>query len=142
LKSGDLPCRFTLRTLLLIVLAGALVGGFAAQQRRITRLHAQLASPASDEPVLLFLMPADGSSSKLAGYLGGQFVELGDSLALKSRRHTLDVRIDGAALVVETAGKVVRCQTLHYDPASGELKTDDPQFFERLGFDFDLIAGK
>ena len=137
--------RFSLRTLLLIVLAGALVAGFGAQQWRITRLNAQLAHPAAPEPVLLFALPAtdsDGSSAKLAGYLGGQFVELGDSLALKSRRHTLDVRIDGAALVVETAGKVVRCQTLHYNPASGELKTDDPQFFERLGIDFELASGK
>ena len=88
--------HFSLRTLLLVVLAGALLAGFVAQQWRITLLHAQLASPAADQPVLLFALPAtdsDGSSAKLAGYLGGQFVELGDSLALKSRRHTLDVRV-------------------------------------------------
>jgi hypothetical protein len=140
-----MPRRYSLRTLLLIVLAGALIAGFAAQQWRITRLHARFANLAADQPVLLFALPAtdiDGSSAKLAGYMGGQYVELGDSLALKSRRQTLVIRTDGAGLVVESAGKVVRCQTLHFNPASGELNTDDSQFFERLGIDFDLVAGK
>ncbi len=130
--------QFGLRWLLAVFFAASLVCGFVYQELRIRRLARELSQANQSEPVLLFHVPRRSTEPQIAGYVGGQFVETGKKLNLKTRRHHLTVAADGSGLVVDLNGRTRHCKTLHFDPSSGQMEVDGSRFFERLGVDYDL----
>lgn len=132
--------RFGLRWLLGAMAMASLVFGFVYQELRIRRISSDLAFAHQSEPVLLFRVRGLLTEPQIAGYVGGQFMETSWRLKLRTRRHRLTVATDGNGLIVDLNGRTMHCQTLHFDPKSGQTTVDEDRFFERLGMDYDFSA--
>jgi hypothetical protein len=132
--------RFTLRSLIVAIVVCGLVCGFGLQQFRIHRLSQELSKSEAAAPIVLFHVPADSGEPRIAGYLGGQFVECSAPIRVSNRQNALEVAAERDGLVVNVNGQVVRCKTFWFDSTSGRLAADEAQFFERLGIDYDFSA--
>jgi hypothetical protein len=139
-RSPGRRLRFTLRSLLVAAVVCGLVCGFGLQQFRIHRLSQELSESQTATPIMLFHVPAGRSHQKIAGYIGGQFMECSAPIKISDRKNGLEVAAEEDGLVVNVNGQVVRCKTFWFDSTSGRLAADEAQFFERLGIDYDFSA--
>ncbi len=132
--------RFSLRTMFVAVVLALLACGFAVQQRRIQILTAERIGAETNRRIMLFHVLGAAAAPRIAGFIGGEYVELSETIKITDRRNQLHVDAGENSLVANVNGRTIHCTTFTFDPKSGQFETDAPQFFERLGMDFDFSA--
>jgi hypothetical protein len=128
--------RFSLRSLFAAVVVTSLVASIFYQQLQIHRLTQELSQARTSGPIMLFHVPGRSMDPRIAGIVGGQFIESSETLDLRTRRSHLNITADAFGLVADVNGRSLRCKTLNFDQASGRLKLDEARFFERIGVDY------
>ena len=122
---------------LTLLAIGVLITIIAVQTVRLRRMgdradHLQRSN-------IVLLCRAD-SKRKTYAYFGGESVYFDKSAEFSDRQHQIVVENDGTQLRVEFNGLTIACQTLQIDLETGQWVKDEPEFYERVGVDFDFAA--
>ena len=123
-----------------LVLAAACVGLFAplgCQNHGICPVEDHAARSAHVRSIMVMHTQTQ-EGGRIDGWVNGKFIEPRRSIHVTVGRHEVNLQANESGLTGNINGRPVDCQNLILDVETGELKTNDPGLFERIGNDFEF----